>query len=258
MLTTNSVKFLSKPIGIPIKAISNENPFYDRQMQAARILIVDDEPSVRDMVADAISLAGHNAETASDGFEAVQKLKTANFNLLISDINMPKIDGYELVERLRAKGDQIPVIFLTARTEKPDVARGLRIGADDYIAKPFGLEELTLRIAAVLRRTMPQETGNTFLICGPVKLDFDTHRVTVYKKEVELSPTEFRLLSYLMENKNKVLSKHALLDEIWGLGFTDTAAVVDTFISYLRKKIHIAGFEGIKTVRGIGFQIVDS
>jgi len=256
-LTTNSVNFLSKLIGIPIKATSNTKSFYDREMQAARILIVDDEPSVRDMVADAISLAGHSAETASDGFEAAQKLKTESFNLLISDINMPKIDGYELVERLRAKGDQIPVIFLTARSDKPDIARGLRIGADDYIAKPFGLEELTLRVAAILRRTMSQERVSTLLICGPVKLDFDTHRVTVSENHVELSPTEFRLLSYLMENKNKVLTKHALLEEIWGMGFTDTASVVDTFISYLRKKIHTYDFNGIKTVRGIGFQIVD-
>jgi two-component system OmpR family response regulator len=257
MVASNSVNFLSKPIGISIKATSLTKPSYDRKMQTARILIVDDEPAVREMVADAITLAGHFAAIASDGFEAVQKLKSEHFNLLISDINMPKIDGYELVERLRAKGDQIPVIFLTARSEKPDVARGLRIGADDYIAKPFGLEELTLRVAAILRRTMPLEASSSLLICGPVKLDFETHRVTVFDKEVELSPTEFRLLSYLMENKNKVLTKHALLDEIWGLGFTDTASVVDTFISYLRKKIHTEGFDGIKTVRGIGFQIVD-
>jgi two-component system OmpR family response regulator len=226
-------------------------------MQTARILIVDDEPAVREMLADAIGLAGHSAETACDGFEATQKLKSQNFNLLITDINMPRIDGYELVERIRTNGNQIPVIFLTARSEKPDIARGLRIGADDYIAKPFGLEELTLRVAAILRRTLPRDTTSTLLTCGPVSLDFDTHRVCVSDVEVELSPTEFRLLTYLMENKNKVLTKHALLDEIWGMGFTETASVVDTFISYLRKKIHTNDFNGIKTVRGIGFQIVD-
>ncbi|MEY4494613.1 MAG: hypothetical protein RL570_728 [Actinomycetota bacterium] len=258
MLATHSVNFLSKPIGVSIKPISQRKPSYDRKMQTARILIVDDEPSVRDMLADAIGLAGHSAATACDGFEATQKLKTEEYNLLITDINMPRIDGYELVERLRANGNQIPVIFLTARSEKPDIARGLRIGADDYISKPFGLEELTLRVAAILRRTMPSEAASTKLTCGPVSLDFDTHRVSVSGKEVELSPTEFRLLSYLMENKNKVLTKHALLDEIWGMGFTDTASVVDTFISYLRKKIHTNDFNGIKTVRGIGFQIVDN
>lgn len=215
MLTSNSVNFLSKLISIPIKAKYKRNPFYDRQMQAARILIVDDDPAVRDMVADAISLAGHFAFTACDGFEATQKLKSENFNLLISDINMPRIDGYELVERLRANGNQIPVIFLTARSEKPDIARGLRVGADDYIAKPFGLEELTLRVSAILRRTMPTEATTSVLTCGPVSLDFDTHRVYVSDTQVDLSPTEFRLLSYLMENKNKVLTKHALLDEIW-------------------------------------------
>jgi two-component system OmpR family response regulator len=170
---------------------------------------------------------------------------------------MPKLDGYELVERLREKGNMIPVIFLTARSEKPDVARGFRIGADDYISKPFGLEELVLRVAAILRRTFNSNEEKSQLHCGPVSLDFDAHIVTVDRVPVELSPTEFRLLAYLMENKNKVLTKHALLDEIWGMGFAESATVVDTFISYLRKKIHTETFTGIKTVRGIGFQIVD-
>ena len=231
--------------------------FYDRGMEIAKILVVDDEASVREMVSDALSLAGYKTRTAIDGFDATQILKSEEFQLLVTDVNMPKIDGYELVERLRAKGNQIPVVFLTARSEKPDIARGFRTGADDYISKPFGIEELTLRVGAILRRTLPLEAIETVLVCGLVRLDFDTHEVTVDGNQVILSPTEFRLLAYLMENKNKVLTKHALLDEIWGMGFTETATVVDTFISYLRKKIHIAGFEGIKTVRGIGFQIVD-
>lgn len=226
-------------------------------MVIAKILVVDDEASVREMVSDALSLAGYETRTAVDGFDATQVLKSEDFQLLVTDVNMPRIDGYELVERLRAKGNQIPVVFLTARSEKPDIARGFRTGADDYISKPFGIEELTLRVGAILRRTMSLEVTETVFNCGLVRLDFDTHEVTVDGIEVILSPTEFRLLAYLMENKNKVLTKHALLDEIWGMGFTETATVVDTFISYLRKKIHIAGFEGIKTVRGIGFQIVD-
>ncbi|CAB4627632.1 unannotated protein [freshwater metagenome] len=256
-MASKSVKFLSKLISNSINWAAGYFCFYDRGMEIAKILVVDDEASVREMVSDALSLAGYKTRTAIDGFDATQILKSEDFQLLVTDVNMPKIDGYELVERLRAKGNQIPVVFLTARSEKPDIARGFRSGADDYISKPFGIEELTLRVGAILRRTLPLETIETFLICGLVRLDFDTHEVTVDGNPVILSPTEFRLLAYLMENKNKVLTKHALLDEIWGMGFIETATVVDTFISYLRKKLHIAGFEGIKTVRGIGFQIVD-
>ena len=226
-------------------------------MDNARVLVVDDEPSVREMVSDALSLAGYSCQIAADGFEAIQILKREKFDLLVSDVNMPKISGYELVERLRANGNSIPVIFLTARLEKPDVAKGFRLGADDYIGKPFSLEELTLRVAAILRRTLNTAADDRLLVCGPVQLDFDKHQVVVDGKEVALSPTEFRLLAYLMENKNKVLTKHALLDEIWGMGFAESATVVDTLISYLRKKIHTPNFEGIKTVRGIGFQIVE-
>jgi two-component system OmpR family response regulator len=226
-------------------------------MEIAKILVVDDEPSVREMVSDALSLAGYTIQIAADGFEALQALKKDKFDLLVADVNMPRVSGYELVERIRVNENTIPVIFLTARLEKPDIAKGFRAGADDYLGKPFSLEELTLRVAAILRRTLPAAQNDRQLLCGPVTLDFDTHKVTVERKEVVLSPTEFRLLAYLMENKNKVLTKHALLDEIWGMGFAESATVVDTFISYLRKKIHTPNYEGIKTVRGIGFQIVE-
>lgn len=226
-------------------------------MRKAEILVVDDEQAVREMICDALNLAGFKTEGAASGNYALESLRQNHFDLLVTDINMPGIDGYALVEKLRSRGDTLPVIFLSARNEKPDVNRGLRIGADDYITKPFGLEELTLRISAILRRTMPIDGGIRELTCGPVRINLDTYSVTVGDQKVELSPTEFRLLSYLVENKNLVLTKHALLDEIWGLGFAENSGVVDTFISYLRKKLHINGYQGIKTVRGIGFQIAD-
>jgi two-component system OmpR family response regulator len=122
-------------------------------MQPAEILVVEDEPAVREMLCDALVLAGHSPTAANDGFAATQLLRSREFDIIVTDVNMPKINGYELIERLREKGNLTPVIFLTARNEKPDVARGLKIGADDYVTKPFGLEELTLRIAAILRRT---------------------------------------------------------------------------------------------------------
>lgn len=226
-------------------------------MQPAEILVVEDEPAVREMLCDALVLAGHSPTAANDGFAATQLLRSREFDIIVTDVNMPKINGYELIERLREKGNLTPVIFLTARNEKPDVARGLKIGADDYVTKPFGLEELTLRIAAILRRTNKKTEGPRALHCGIVSVNLNSFEVKVGSQDVELTPTEYRLLVYLMENKNKVLTKHALLDEIWGLGFVDASGVVDTFISYLRKKIHIQGFAGIKTVRGVGFQIVD-
>ena len=226
-------------------------------MQNSTILVVDDDPEICDLIVDVLAMANYQVESANDGFEATQLLRTKKFDLVVTDVNMPKINGYELVERMRQKGDQTPVIFLTARNEKPDVSKGLRAGADDYITKPFGIEEFTLRVAAILRRSSANLPKKSIISCGALSMDVEAHMVYVEDTQVALSATEFRLLQYLLENKNKVLTKNALLDEIWGLGFLDSATVVDTYISYLRKKIHINGFDGIKTVRGIGFQIVE-
>ena len=225
-------------------------------MATSKLLIVEDEPNLLEMVADALTLAGYPVTKASDGMQAAELLRTQRFDLVVSDVNMPRMDGFALIETMRRRGDDTPVIFLTARDQRPDITTGFRSGADDYITKPFGLEELSLRVAAVLRRTLTPEAETT-LHCGPVTINEDAHQVTVAGNPVELSPTEFRLLVYLVENKNKVLTKYALLDRVWGIDFSDAATVVDTYISYLRKKIHVHGFQGIKTVRGIGFQIVD-
>lgn len=225
-------------------------------MERKRILVVDDELSVRELINDALTLAGYSVMVAADGVEASNILHREKFDLLLTDVNMPRRNGYELVQSIRERGDETPVIFLTARNEKPDISTGFKLGADDYVAKPFGLEELSLRISAILRRTNRQGQSE-LLKCGPVSLDPETHRVTLNEDYVSLSPTEFRLLAYLMENKNKVLTKHALLDTIWDMGFAESTSVVDTFISYLRKKLHKSGFAGIETVRGIGFKITD-
>lgn len=227
-------------------------------MSLGSILVIDDETAVLEMIVDALTIAGFQVNSATDGLEALQLIRKQDFDLVVTDVNMPKLDGYQLVEKLRERDAETPVIFLTARNEKVDITRGLKLGADDYITKPFGLEELTLRIRAILKRTQKISTSEAVLECGPVVLDPNRHRVSVEGKEVELSPTEFRLLAYLMENKNRVLTKHALLDEVWGLGFLENATVLDTFISYLRKKIHTSSFSGIRTVRGVGFEITDN
>jgi two-component system OmpR family response regulator len=226
-------------------------------MSAARILVVDDEPGVRDMICDTLRLSGFEPFEANDGFLALKWLRENTVDLVITDINMPNMDGYELLERMRALGDDTPALMLTARGERADVTRGLRLGADDYVTKPFGLEELMLRIAAILRRTKgSNESGSADIVCGPVVLNEDRHTVTLNGKPVDLSPTEFKLLYELMIKGGKVVTKTTLLDVVWGMAFAANATVVDTYISYLRKKLHIDGFEGIKTVRGIGFQIV--
>ncbi len=218
-------------------------------------MIVDDEPGVRALLADTLRIAGFETLEASDGMSALTALRKNKPNLIIIDINMPLMDGFELVERLRSAKDMVPVLMLTARGEKADIARGLKLGADDYVVKPFGLEELVLRVKAILRRSQKTMEAIKELKCGPISMDEDQHKVTFKGEEVDLSPTEFRLLQILLEKKGRVLSKALLLDEVWGITFESGSTVVDTYISYLRKKFHRDGFEGIRTVRGIGFQI---
>jgi two-component system OmpR family response regulator len=145
--------------------------------------------------------------------------------------------------------------MLSARGDRADITRGLTLGADDYVTKPFGLEELVLRIKAILRRSQFNSETSTTLTHGPITLDANTHQVTFNDEVVDLSPTEFRLLHVLLESKGRVLSKTYLLDEVWGITFESESTVVDTYISYLRKKLHRDGFEGIRTVRGVGFQL---
>ncbi len=218
-------------------------------------MIVDDEPGVRALLNDTLRIAGFETLEASDGMSALTALRKNKPNLIIIDINMPLMDGFELVERLRSAKDMVPVLMLTARDGKADIARGLKLGADDYVVKPFGLEELVLRVKAILRRSQKTMEAAKELKCGPISMDEDQHKVTFKGEEVDLSPTEFRLLQILLEKKGRVLSKALLLDEVWGITFESGSTVVDTYISYLRKKFHRDGFEGIRTVRGVGFQI---
>ncbi len=220
------------------------------------IMIIDDEAGMRDLLADALKLAGFETATASDGMNALTQLRTSKPDLLIVDINMPMMDGFELIERIRGNGDNTPALMLSARGDRADITKGLTLGADDYMTKPLqGLEELVLRVKAILRRSQYTVSTPTNLSSGPITLDSDSHQVTFNGDVVELSPTEFRLLHVLLESKGRVLSKAYLLDEVWGITFESESTVVDTYISYLRKKLHRDGYEGIKTIRGVGFQL---
>jgi len=221
------------------------------------ILIVDDEIGVRELLTDALRLGGFDTLSAKDGMSALALMRKAKPDLLVIDVNMPIMDGFDFLERVRSNKDLVPAIMLTARKDRGDVSRGLRIGADDYVTKPFGLEELTLRIHAILRRTRREEAEFSVLTCGPISLNEETYQVFLNEAAIEVSKTEFRLLQYLMQNKGRVLTKSNLLSSVWGIDFESETGVVDTYISYLRRKFHSDDFDGIKTVRGIGFQILE-
>ena len=237
------------------KWVVNGHYAWEGSPMSQLIMIIDDEAGVRDLLGDALKLAGFETITAADAMIAQTLLRNTKPDLLIVDINMPMMDGFEFIERIRGNGDNTPALMLSARGDRADVTRGLTIGADDYVTKPFGLEELVLRIKAILRRSQFTVPTPTNLSCGPITLDNDSHQVTFNGESVDLSPTEFRLLLVLLESKGRVLSKTFLLDEVWGITFESESTVVDTYISYLRKKLHRDGFEGIRTVRGVGFQL---
>ena len=225
-------------------------------MNQAQILVVDDDSGVRELVGDVLELEGYQVTVAIDGLDALAHIRKRKFDLYVLDINMPKIDGLVLLEKVRAAGDSTPALLLSARRVKDDVHTGFRTGADDYVTKPFSIEELALRVEAILRRTRNEQSANV-VRCGPISIDLDQHLVKFEDSIIELSPTEYNLLQYLIERKNKVVRKDALLNAIWGIDFENNSTVVETYISYLRKKLHRDGFEGIKTVRGVGFQIVE-
>jgi len=224
----------------------------------ALILVVDDEAPLAEMICDTLNISGHKAIAAHDGVAALAIVREQRPALIITDVNMPKVDGFELLERLRNSGNETPVIVLTARAEKDDLTKGFRSGADDYMVKPFALQELILRVNAILKRSGGLSTESNILECGPIRVTDDQRLVEVNGSPVDLTRTEYRLLLELMQHKGKVVRKRDLLENIWGMGFATGATVVDTYISCLRRKLHTKDWEGIKTIRGEGFQITDA
>jgi two-component system OmpR family response regulator len=221
------------------------------------ILVVDDEPGVRDMLHDALTEAGYRVQTATNGADGLDQLRRRSADLCIVDINMPTMNGFEFLEKLRAHDAKTPVLMLTARDSSVDVEYGLRVGADDYVKKPFSLEELLLRIAAILRRTGLDENDDHVFTCGPLVMNIDRHTVDLDGKEIELSATEFRLLEVLLEHQDRVVTRDQLLREVWNIDFDSETSVLDTYISYVRRKIHHDDFSPITTIRGVGFKLVD-
>jgi two-component system OmpR family response regulator len=224
-------------------------------MQSPLVLVVDDEEGVRDLIVDALSMVSINTIAANHGMQALNLIRENNVDLVVLDVNMPVMDGFEVLEKLRSTGNNLPVIILTARLDREDIKQGFDLGADDFVRKPFGIEELTLRINAVLKRASSlQETGSTTLSMGGLIMDIEQHLVTVDSVETNLSATEFRLLQLFLEAPNKVLSKDQILSQVWGSGNFADPNVVETYVSYLRKKLGSA--INLRTIRGVGYQFM--
>ncbi len=226
-----------------------------RAAREETILVVEDEESIRELVATALRFTGFTVQTAVSGSSALTEARNASFDLVVLDVNLPDFDGFDVCRRLRAGGDQVPVVFLTARDDPADLRAGFTGGGDDYVTKPFSLEELVLRIEAVLRRSRKDESEPARLVCGDVTLDEDAHRVWRGNEEVALSPTEFRLLRYLMLNRDRVVSKTQILDHVWDYEYLGDPSAVETYVSYLRRKLDDRDARLIRTVRGFGYAL---
>jgi two-component system OmpR family response regulator len=221
----------------------------------ARILVVDDEQSITDLVSMALRYEHFAVQVAHGGREALDAVEDFSPDLIVLDVMMPGIDGFEVARRLRNGGTHIPVLFLTARDATEDKVRGLTLGGDDYMTKPFSVEELVARIRAILRRVQPAETALGRMTVADLELDEDTHEVHRGDHDIELTATEFKLLRYLMLNARRVLSKDQILDHVWNYDFGGNANIVETYVSYLRRKIDSLGPPLILTVRGVGYTV---
>jgi two-component system OmpR family response regulator len=221
----------------------------------ARLLVVDDEPNIVDLLATSLRFAGFEVVTAMTGADAVRAVERHRPDLVILDVMLPDVDGFVVLRRLRSGPDHLPVLFLTARDANDDKVAGLTLGGDDYVTKPFSLEEVVARIRAVLRRTRASGDGHpSRLAVGDLELDDESHQVWRGDREVQLSPTEFNLLRYLMVNAGRVLSKAQILDHVWSYDFDGDPNIVESYISYLRRKLGDGGEPPlIHTVRSVGY-----
>jgi two-component system, OmpR family, response regulator len=219
-----------------------------------RVLVVDDEENIAYVVSAALKLGDFDVETAGTGRAALVAAKERTPDLIVLDVMLPDLDGFEVCRRLRQDGVQTPVLFLTARDGTDDRLRGLTIGGDDYVTKPFSVEELVARVRVILRRAGVATESQLFR-CGPIELDDDSHIVRRNGAEVALSPTEYKLLRFMLRNEGRVLSRGQILDHVWDYDFNGESTVVETFMSSLRRKVDSGPERLISTVRGIGYRI---
>ena len=222
--------------------------------RAPKVLVVDDEENIRFLVESALQLAGMETVGAADGRAGLKLAAECRPDLIVLDVMMPELDGFEVLSRLRDSGSQTPVIFLTARDSTDDRVRGLTDGGDDYMVKPFAVAELVARVQLRLQPTVGA-SGQTVLRCADLELDVEAHRVTRAGAIVDLTPTEYKLLHYLLANRGQVLTRAQLLDHVWEYDFDGNSSVVDTYVSYLRRKLDHVDPKLIHTIRGVGFCI---
>lgn len=237
----------------------------DRRVEAT-IAVVDDEPSIRDLLTASLHFSGFDVVSAANGTEAINVIEKSRPDLIILDVMLPDIDGFTVTRRIRNDGITAPVLFLTARDDTQDKVMGLTVGGDDYVTKPFSLEEVVARIRAILRRTRQDEEDGPVISVADLEINEDSHDVSRHGVPVDLSPTEYKLLRYLMDNSGRVLSKAQILDHVWQYDWGGDAAIVESYISYLRKKIDGVTYKDengeerqvvplIQTKRGIGYMI---
>lgn len=217
-----------------------------------RVLVVDDEPNIVDVISMALRFQGFEVAAAHTGGEAIAQVATFRPDLMLLDVMLPDMEGFDVARRLGSQRGAVPIIFLTARDATEDKVRGLTTGGDDYVTKPFSLEELVARVRTVLRRS-GNGTHDPILRFADLELNEDTHEVFRAERSIQLTPTEFKLLRYLMLNPRRVLSKSQILDHVWQYDFDGNANVVENYISYLRKKVDASGEPLIHTVRGVGY-----
>ncbi|MCR6712293.1 MAG: response regulator transcription factor [Demequina sp.] len=224
-------------------------------MPERRILVVDDEDNLRSMLVAALKYEGYDVVQASDGAAGLRAARETKPDLIVLDVMMPQLDGFGVVKRLREAGDRTPVIFLTARDASEDRVTGLNLGGDDYLPKPFSLEELVARVEAVSRRYEREPSARETYTVADLVMDDVAHRVTRDAVDVQLSPTEYNLLRYLMRNTGRVMSRGQLLENVWGYSPEDDSGVVETYIGYVRRKIDNVEPKLIHTIRGVGYTL---
>ena len=217
------------------------------------MLVVDDEPAILEVISMALRHHGFAVETAATGREALNSVGRWHPQVMVLDVMLPDIEGFEVARRLAAEHAEVPILFLSARDATADKVRGLTAGGDDYVTKPFSLEELIARLRIILRRTGVVKESSGRLQFADLELDEETMEVTRAGRTIELTATEFRLLRYLMLNPRRVLSRAQLLDHVWSYDFAGDARVLETYISYLRKKVDTDGPPLVHTVRGVGY-----
>ena len=223
-------------------------------MAKTRVLIVDDEPNIRDLLATSLRFAGYEIQTAANGAQAVSAVIESEPDIILLDVMLPDMNGFSVTKKLRSSGIQAPILFLTARDEVEDKITGLTVGGDDYLTKPFSLDEVVARIQAILRRTKTVDAESAVIDAGAIVINQDAHEVIVEGKVVDLSPTEYKLLRFLVMNPDRVLTKAQILDHVWEYDFNGDMGIVESYVSYLRKKLDpISSRPLIQTKRGVGY-----